>query len=171
MKKRSKVDDLKCIRILDICREIELKNAGLYSYFAELFTDDRQISALLKKTSQEEENHARQFDLLIKLIKENAIESVSANLEETVRAYDFIDQICNKVRLDPPTPAEALATAIDLEQYLVKFHVMAVTWFQDFSYQVLFTSLMKADNDHVEALTAAYVNLQGCSSDQEMLSA
>jgi rubrerythrin len=171
MNKRNKADELKLTKILDIFRAIELKSAELYAYFAQLFADDLQLSELWMKTSQEEENHARQFDLVIKLIKENAIDSLSANMEEAISAYDYIDQIYNKVRLDPPTPAEALITAIGIEKYLVDFHVIGVTWFLDFSFQQLFTSLMKADNDHVEALTTAYVNLPGFPSDQEMLTA
>jgi len=57
------------LRILDICRDIELLNEQLYRHFAVLFSDDRELKALWTKTANEEANHAQQFELAIRAQK------------------------------------------------------------------------------------------------------
>lgn len=60
------------VRILDICRDIELLNEQLYRYFADLFQENEEIATLWRKTANEEANHAQLFELAIRIKKRAA---------------------------------------------------------------------------------------------------
>ena len=55
--------------LLEKCREIELLSRDLYNCFAESYTENPEAVHLWRKTACEEQNHADQFTLALKLRK------------------------------------------------------------------------------------------------------
>jgi len=139
--------------LLEKCRTIELLNKELYTRFAETYTDSPEAVYLWRKTATEEENHAEQFTLALKLKK-------GLQLHSTI-ALDTADKLITRLRnVIEGLPAktlsliDALEFAIKLEQYLVKFHLSCVATFSDASFQNLFNAMMASDQGHIAAIEA-----------------
>jgi rubrerythrin len=151
VKKTISMEDL---RILDICRDIELMNEQLYRYFAGLFAEEREISALWRKTANEEANHAKQFDLAIRL-KNEMLESVSIDAGTAVSAFKFVRTVLESAKNSPPNAADAFQIAIKLEERLVSLHLECIAGFSEESHKELFRAMMACDNHHLESLLEA----------------
>ena len=156
---RNKEDDYSIIKVLELCRDIELKVSALYLHFSDVFKNNTQMSALWKKTSQEEDNHAKQFELAIKLVKQDALDSVSINIMEVEKYLKIIELEYDRAINDPPSFLDALKMAINAENLFLKLHMTSIASFTDLSYQELFNAMMKHDKEHIETLTDAYNNL------------
>ena len=107
--------------VLEVCQTMEFACAELYHFFAELFKDDRDSFLLWLKTAMEEENHARLFALVAKLRRSNIVESVRIDLIDAEVALLYVRSMIDRVKQNPPTLAEALRIAIDLEKKLEGF--------------------------------------------------
>lgn len=146
--------------LLEKCREIELLCKELYDYFAELYADDEDAVRLWSKTAAEEENHAAQFTMALRLINDlPCIILVDAARVESV-ILQFKGMIA-KVKSAPPKLVDALGSSIKLEKYLAEFHLGCVAMFENDSYRKMFNAMMLSDNKHVESLQAAYDKLTG----------
>ncbi|NTV48227.1 MAG: hypothetical protein HGB32_05645 [Geobacteraceae bacterium] len=146
--------------LLEKCREIELLCKELYDYFTELYSDDEDAVRLWSKTAAEEENHAAQFTMALRLI--NDLPCII--LVDAARVESVILQfrgLIEKVKSAPPKFVDALGSSIKLEKYLAEFHLGCVAMFEDDSYRKMFNAMMSSDNEHVESLQAAYDKLMG----------
>ena len=147
------------VKVLEICRDIELANAELYRYFAGIFRDHAEMAALWHKTAQEEENHAKQFVLAIAMRREQLVDALAIDSNTAENTLNFIKGIYDMVRVNKPSMLEALRSAITLEVNLGKFHMTTAVHFVEKSHRQLFAAMMKADKDHVEALREFYQRL------------
>lgn len=143
---------LDLVKVLEICRDVELANAALYHYFAEIFSSDAEVAALWSKTAGEEENHAKQFVLGIKMRKDQIVDSLSIDGTKAKDMLDFVKSLSAEVRNSPPDKVEALRIAINLEERLAGFHMTTVSGFTDNNLKQLFAAMMKTDDHHVEKL-------------------
>ena len=140
------------IKVLEICRDVELVSAELYNYFAEIFSEHEELAALWRKTAWEEESHAQQFALALKMRREPLVEAVAMAGRRAEHALNIVKSLNDVVRKNKPTMLEALRAAIKLEQGLAAFHMSTVASFVHESHKELFSAMMLADTDHVEAL-------------------
>jgi len=143
---------MEIVKVLEICRDIELANAALYHYFAELFSREDELAALWSKTALEEENHAKQFVLGIKMRKEQIVDSLSIDGSMAKDMLNFVMSLSAKARTNPPDRVEALGIAINLEERLAGFHMTTVSGFADNNLKKFFAAMMKTDDHHVEKL-------------------
>lgn len=148
----SRKNNLEAVKVLEICRDIELANAHLYDYFTEIFSDYQEVSALWRKTAREEENHARQFMLAIKMWREQIVDTLFIDASTAENTLSYVRSINEVMRENRPTILEALNSAITLEVNLSKFHMTTVGHFVEESHKKLFSAMMKADKKHIEAL-------------------
>jgi rubrerythrin len=144
------------VRILEVSRDIEMFNAELYRYYAELFASDPEISRLWIKTAMEEENHMEQINMAIKLRNQGMIESVKIDLFRAENTLRMVKNIYDGVRLNKPKLIDAFRSAIKLEEHLNAFHMANIAVFADDACKRLFQSLMHADRQHLEMLETAY---------------
>ncbi len=144
------------LRILEICREIEECIAALYHYYADIFKDAPDISQLWEKTAREEENHANQFTLAITLYRQRVVQAVKTDLHTAETILNKLKSIYETVKQSRPTIADALRSAIKLEEKLEEYHMSSLAHFQDESYKKLFDAMMKNDQGHIVALERAY---------------
>lgn len=146
-------------RTLEICEQIERCNADIYRHFARTFANMPDMAALWHKTALEEENHAHQFTLAIKLQHLNVIEETTI---DTLKADEFlahVKSVYDGVVAANPSKFYALVTALNLEEKLAEFHANAVAVFVDDSFKKLFTAMMKADREHIVAIQRVYHQL------------
>lgn len=144
--------NMEIVKVLEICRDVELANAALYHYFAEIFSSDGELAALWRKTAEEEENHAKQFVLGIKMRKEQIVASLSVDGSKAKDMLSFVKALSAQVRRNPPDKVEALRIALNVEERLVGFHMATVSGFTDNNLKKLFAAMMKTDDHHVEKL-------------------
>jgi len=146
------------MKILEACHELEKNMAKIYSIFCEEFKQDEELSEMWQKTAREEENHALQFRMALK-IKEDLVESAQVDLSRIMNSLEAVKSILKRTRENPPTPLEALRSAINLERQLADFHLDCLASFKNAFHKDMFQAMMKADRDHVETLERAYLIL------------
>lgn len=144
--------NMEIVKVLEICRDVELANAALYHYFAEIFSSDDEVAALWRKTAEEEENHAKQFVLGIKMRREQIVESLSIDGSKAKDMLNFVNSLSAQVRTTQPDKVEALRIALNVEEKLAGFHMTTVSGFADNNLKKLFAAMMKTDDHHVEKL-------------------
>lgn len=141
--------------LLEKCRDIELLCKELYEYFAEIYSDNESASSLWSKTSKEEENHAAQFTLALRLRKSlPCMVVIDAARVESVLFQ--LRSVIVRVKAAPPKLVDALCSAVKLERCLADFHLNCVAIFEDDSYRKMFNAMMAHDQNHIESLQNAY---------------
>jgi rubrerythrin len=146
------------VGFLEACARFELKMAGLYHHFESLFADDLPFSLLWQKTAREEENHAQQFQLAVRL-RGLGMEKVNTDVAQAMVALQkleaYLDQLCSS----RPSPEEALTRAIQLEEQLARLHMSSIVTFEDPELKKMFTAMMGSDEGHVSMLKEALSDL------------
>jgi rubrerythrin len=146
------------LHILEVCCKIEEGCSQLYHYLSLLFKDDPKVSALWDKTAKEEDNHAEQFRFACRT-KGRGIEILKIDTQKADTILSRIQSIYDAVKKTPPTIKDALDIAIRLEQGMADYHMYAVAIFKDENMEQLFKAMMRYDNQHIEMLEKALVEL------------
>ncbi len=154
--------------LLEKCRTIELLSQELYTRFAETYTDNAEAVYLWRKTAVEEQNHAEQFTLALKLRKGLQIQS-TITLETADKLIARLTNVIEGLPSNKLSLLEALEFAIKLEQYLVKFHLSCVAVFNDVSFQALFNAMMSSDQGHIAAIEDFYQKIRAESAISSLL--
>jgi bacterioferritin (cytochrome b1) len=147
------------IDILEIYRKVEVTCAAIYRCFSVLYVDKTLTSALWDKTSKEEENHAEQFGLACRL-QGAGIQSLKTNLDQATKLLTKMQSVYDAIQTAPPTIEEAFRFALKMEHSLEKYHMNAISTFEDESIARLFSAMMKCDQNHIAMLEKAYEDLQ-----------
>ncbi len=145
------------VRLLDVCRRIEFAMAGLYRYLADRYPDLPDVAAALRKTANEEENHALQFQLASKL--PNLLVELKVGVEAADRLLKTVQDLDAKIRQAPPSAVTALQVALELERRLTDYHMDSIGVFQSPQLQEMFKAMMAADKNHQGALGEALAKL------------
>lgn len=146
-------------QILEKCREIELLSKQLYLFFADLYAADADIKELWKKTADEEQHHADQFSLALKM-KKNLSMTLHVDMQRAVFITGELEKLLHKCKSYPPKLVDALATAVKLENYLADLHLACVASFEDQSFKNMFSAMMAADQHHITRLQTALDTMQ-----------
>jgi len=141
--------------LLEKCRTIELLSKDLYTRFAETYQDSPEAVYLWRKTATEEENHAEQFTLALKLKKGLLLQS-TISLETADKLIARLTNVIDGLASKQLSLIDALEFAIKLEQYLVKFHLSCIVTFKDPSFEMLFKAMMASDQGHIASIEALY---------------
>lgn len=139
--------------LLEVCRRIEFTLGSLYRFLSELYVDMHDLAAVFLKTANEEQNHALQFELALKL--PNLILHPTVNVGGADRLLKDVLDFDVKVRQTLPRPADALRAAVEMENRLAAYHMDTIGEFRHPRTQEMFKAMMAADKQHVGRLTAA----------------
>ena len=156
--------------LLEKCRKIELLNQELYTRFAETYHTIPEAVYLWRKTAVEEQNHAEQFTLALKLKKGLQMHS-TIPLDTADKLIVRLNNIIEGLPSKKLSLLDALEFAIKLEQYLVKFHISCVATFTETSFQNLFNAMMKSDQDHIAVIEALHKKVTAEAAISSLLSA
>ncbi len=151
--------DMDTVKVLEICRDVELVSAELYNYFAEIFSDHAEMAELWRKTAREEEGHAMQFILALKMRREPLVAALAIDGSKAENALKIVKSLSAVMRKNKPSMLEALSAAIKLEKGLADFHMTSVASFVHENHRKLFSAMMLADREHLEALEKFYQRL------------
>ena len=139
------------LHFLDRCAAFEHKCAQLYYYFESLFEGDAELAALWKKTAREEENHAKQFELAVRL-QGTGMTEVRTDVSRGMDKLLELEKIVEKIMTVKHSGVEALALAIKLEEQMAKVHMSSIVVFGDRDLKNLFDAMMQSDVQHVSML-------------------
>jgi rubrerythrin len=143
------------IKVLEACHELEKTMAKIYFGYVEVFKEYKPLAAVWHKTALEEENHALQFDLALK-IKVGLVESTKVDLFKVMNSLNTVKSVLENILKSPPTPLDALRSAINLERQLAEFHLDCLASFENISHKEMFRAMMQADKDHIKVLEKTY---------------
>jgi len=87
--------------VLGKCAEIELKSMELYDLYADCFEHDLDIARMWRRVAREEENHANQFRLAVKM-KDGAIGAVTVDPGKVENILRLVQSIIDGVKRIPP---------------------------------------------------------------------
>lgn len=146
------------VKVLMGCRELELQASRIYHFFASHFRKDPLQLLFWRKMALEEENHANQFSLAIRL-KEDLVKDLRIDDLQTLDALKLATEVLEAVEKEPPSLEKALLLAIEMEEKFVAFHMHSIGTFNGEKYDSLFSSMMDADEDHVNQLWEQYNEL------------
>ena len=155
--------------LLEKCRRIELLSKDLYTRFAETYLDSPEAVYLWRKTATEEENHAEQFTLALKLKKGLQLHS-TISLDTADKLIDRLVNVIDGLPAKSLSLIDALEFAIKLEQYLVKFHISCIATFKDPSFEKLFKAMMASDQGHIASIEALYKKVSAEAAISSLLS-
>ena len=141
-------------RLFVLCERIEAAHAGMYRTLAEIHRTYPTISALWRKTAQDEERHAAQFRLAAAGYA-SAVTSVSIDLAQVTKLLQSVEETALRIRQQSLTVPEALQLAISMEEVLANLHLDQVAEFSEPRVKRLFSAMMSADGKHVQALRDA----------------
>ena len=146
--------------ILEVCRDIRFMCAELHHYYAELFVEDRAALLFWKRTALGEENHAKEFDLIVKLRRQHVIKSSRSDLLLDAKiALIYLQSIIERTKQNLPSFAEALKTSVNIEEKLTRFHLQNIVTFSDPCFPKQFTRLIQAEQERKESFKKAYDQL------------
>jgi rubrerythrin len=138
---------------LDKCAALEGKIAEVYHHLEAVFADDLPLSRLWHKTATEEENHAQQFHLGVRL-KGAGMKNVNMGLDQGIEYIRKVTDYLDKLLHIQPVAEEALTWAIKLEEQLAALHMSSIVNFEDPEVKKLFEAMMKSDQEHMSRLEA-----------------
>jgi len=139
------------ILFLDVCMKIEELSAELYYYFGDIYTDVSAVS-LWKKTAMEEENHRKQFELVLHLREEVEFDITPDCMKRVWQAHGKLLGLLDAVKRHPPDLIESLSLSIEMEESLADLHVQTAVRFRDDSVVRLFQALGQSDHEHIGSL-------------------
>lgn len=139
------------LHFLDLCALFELKIGDLYTHFAKLFAEDAELSSLWRKTALEEENHAQQFRMAVRL-QGSGIKYVNTDLSKAVANLRKLQAAVEKYIGMTLSPQDALRLAIKLEDQVAVLHMDTIVVFEDPELKRLFEAMMECDKGHVSML-------------------
>ena len=107
------------------------------------------------KTAAEEDNHAEQFKLAIRL-KAIGVQQIAVEAAQVLALLQNLEAAFEKVVLARPSASEALKLAIQIEEKVADFHMSTIVVFHSVDIKNLFTAMMQNDRDHVNMLRHMY---------------
>lgn len=137
---------------LDVCMKIEELNAELYHYYGDVYADVPDAVLLWKKTALEEENHRKQFELVVHLRDDVEFDISPAELQRAWRVHGKLFKLLDVVKRKPPELLSALALAVEMEESLADLHVQTAVCFREQSVAQLFKALGRSDQEHINEL-------------------
>lgn len=137
---------------LEVCMGIERLCADLYYYYSEIFQNIPDASELWKKTALEEENHQKQFELVLRLLGVSEFDVPEESLERAYSVRNKFLNLMDHIKSAKPDLLTAVSKAVEMEENLADLHVHTSLNFKEESMQKLFKSMSEADQDHIAAL-------------------
>lgn len=137
---------------LEVCMGIEMLCADLYHFYSKIYEDIPEASKLWKKTALEEENHQKQFELVLRLLDEIEFEVPRDSLQRAYSIQFKLLKFTDQIKSTKPELLTAFSKAIEMEEKLADLHVHTALRFEEESMQNLFKALSEADRDHVAEL-------------------
>jgi rubrerythrin len=139
-------------QILRPLQQFEEKLGELYDWFADVHRADAEVASVLARLALDERSHAGQVEYMRRLVRQNprSFGDVELDLAEVYAGIDRIQKL--RANLAPPTAAEVVRIALELESSAADFHFRAAIAKLEPGMARLVGSLGRADRAHYETL-------------------
>jgi hypothetical protein len=140
------------ILFLEVCKNIQLLSAEVYHRLGDAYGDIPGAALLWKKAALEEENHSRQFELLLRLRDEVAFELIPTEPQQAWHVQGIIIKLLDILKHITPDLISALTLTIEMVELLANLHVQKAVRFMDESVERLFKASGRADQEYADAI-------------------
>ncbi|NJC87068.1 MAG: hypothetical protein FIB02_00805 [Desulfuromonas sp.] len=155
---------METIRFLTTCALVEDKAAEIYRAMAVAARaqNDEELAALWQTMAVDEENHAQQVRLAMRLSREKVFAELKAEEEGAALALlARAEDLLQRVTASSVSEEEMLRVASDLEKRFQKIHTTYTIVFQESSMKKMFDALARADDTHLAGLQARIKKFSG----------
>ncbi len=140
------------MQLLHLCLEVEETLGRIYRHFADHGPGDQALRQLWRELAQDEEQHALQLRLLLRLPQDGLVASPTLPLD-TVRAMrDYARKALQEITSKPVSEATALKLARKLERDFNRVHAEAAVEYPQENTRAMFAALAQADEGHARLL-------------------
>lgn len=140
------------MKLLKVCHQIELKTGELYKLWSQQDQHPPELLSIWKRLAFEEEQHANEIQLALKLATENAVNSIRLDEKILTQALDHVNNLIAETKQNPIAEKRALQEAYTIESSLHEAHLIQSIEFADPSMKKLFAALSSGDKSHYETL-------------------
>lgn len=142
------------MQLLQICLEVEETLGKIYLRFAEHGPGDETLRNLWRQLAAEEEQHAMQIRLLLRLRSDGLVRGAKLPLATATAMRDYAKKALNEISEKPINESTALQLARRMEKDFGQVHASAAMDFMHEQTRSMFAALAHADQDHEQLLTA-----------------
>lgn len=137
---------------LNDCCKIELMVSRIYQHFAAQPDYPERLRQLFRQLAQDEEEHARQFDLALEL-PEGAVGSVKRiTWEKVSQGLNKARTLFQDLQHHQCDAEKALKVAMRLEEEFIRIHLDNSILITDERISSMFRGLAKGDDEHLAVL-------------------
>ncbi len=153
-------------RFLNKCAQIEENTALIYHEFANNKKCDPDLAAIWLRMARDEENHAQQLKLAIRLLRDDIADLVKDGGVNPDEMNGLAKSVLGKARNENYELLDMLNDAVVLEDSFRNIHATCALEFKDPSLLATFKRLAQADEVHVEGLNTYLAHYKDdlCSS-------
>lgn len=157
------VENMSIDRYLAACTRIEETAAAIYRHWGNNWQEEPCLG-LWRQMEEEELDHARQIELLRRLVRGTDIARRSLNDNDVRAMIEYSGDCLARIRTCTMPIRSALAMAIRLEERFEQFHATSVVIFDDARAEKLFRNLSRSDDTHFRRLQDIYRDLPGADT-------
>ncbi len=140
------------LKFLNKCAQIEETAALIYHEFSGNAKCDETLALVWEKMARDEEDHAKQLKLAMRLPVRDIFKSAGANSPNPETLNELACSILVRAKEDSYTLLNMLKDAVLLEKEFRKIHATYAIEFKDPSLLETFKRLARADEEHLKAL-------------------
>lgn len=142
------------VKFINTCARIEEMAAKVYHEFSRNSRCDAELTAIWSKMARDEEDHAHQLRLVMRLSATEILEKISEKCPDPEELSTRLEQILQDAREGNQEVLEMLKVAVVLEKEFRRVHVATSLIFRDPNLLKTFERLAAADDVHVRELQA-----------------
>lgn len=148
---------METVRFLTACAQVEDKAAEIYRAMADAAQaqNDNELAVLWREMADDEENHAHQVRLAMRLSRQNIFAELKSEEKNTpFTMLEHADALLQRVKASTLDEGGMLKVAVELEKHFQTVHTAYFVLFNDPSMKKMFDALARADDKHLMALRA-----------------
>ncbi len=140
------------LNILDEIAKLELKLMDLYTFFSNLFKDDKDVSSSFFKLGLDEKGHAELAKYQKRVVRKNPNDflDVSIDINEIREIISKAESIMKSP--GPPTIEEAIKLSLLFEKSAAEYHYKSAMEQSNPEFANFLNNLAVVDNDHFETI-------------------
>ncbi len=140
-------------KFLDLCAQVEETASLIYLEFASSSQPDKELQSIWQKMARDEQQHAQQLRLAIRLPKNESIQDVLAeDCPEPAELLLRSSEILEDFKEETFSILKMLKAAVELEKDFLKIHATYALTFKTPSLKQTFEALARADQHHTGEL-------------------
>lgn len=143
---------MQILNVLDEIEKLELKLMDLYTFFTNLFKDDKDVSSSFFKLGLDEKGHAELVKYQKRIVRKNLNNflDVSININEIHEIILKAEDIMKSPT--PPSLEESIKLALLFEKSAAEYHYKSAMEQSNPEFASFLNNLASVDNDHFDTI-------------------